>query len=104
MQKTLTPQRQSKDDRFVDNSEEDGTSCRQCLSEDDRFTTCGIAGDIDLLGSSEEELQQFTERLEKTAAQSMQISSDKKTTRQQHQAKAIGQYMDECISVINVKY
>ena len=37
-----------------------------------------FANDIDLLGGSEEELQQFAERLEKTAADyGVEISSDK---------------------------
>ena len=55
-----------------------------------------FADDIDLLEGSEE-LQQLTERLQKTAAgYGMEISSDKsKIYRQQHPSKTIDQHMDE---------
>ena len=56
-----------------------------------------FADDIDLLGGSEEELQQLTERLKKTAVgYGMEISCDKNQNyRQQHQAKSIYQHKDE---------
>ena len=55
-----------------------------------------FANDTDLLGGTEEELQQLTEKLEKTAAgYGMEISSDKsKNSRQQHQPKTIYQRVD----------
>ena len=55
-----------------------------------------FADDIDLLGGSEEELQQLTERLENIAAGSgMEINSDKSNILvKQHQAKTMYQHMD----------
>ena len=53
--------------------------CRQCPLERER-PLCNLlfADDIDLLGGSEEELQQLTERLDKTAAgYGVEISYDK---------------------------
>ena len=72
VEKTLTLQRQSEHDHFADNA------CRQCPSKDGRICNLRFADDIALLGGSELELQQLTERLEKTAPDyGMEISSDK---------------------------
>ena len=71
MQKTSTPQRHSEDDQFADNSEEDAEEVRTSLSSVSvgRRPLCNVrfADDIDLLGDSEEELQQLSERLEKNS-------------------------------------
>ena len=70
--KTLTPQWQSDNDQFADNSEEDVEEVDISLSS----TNLRSADDIDLLGGSEGELQQL--RLEKTADDySMEISDGK---------------------------
>ena len=46
MQQALTALRQSEDDHFANNSEENveevGTHCRRCPSKDGRFATCGL--------------------------------------------------------------
>ena len=81
-QKTLTPQRQSEDDQFADNSEEDegkdDTSLSSVAIRGRLLCNLQFSDDIDLLQCREEELQQLTERLEKTAAgYGMKISSDK---------------------------
>ena len=72
MQKTLAIQWQSEHDQFADSSKEDAEEVDISLSS---VSTGGqplcnlrFADDIDLLRDSEEELQQLSERLEKTAA------------------------------------
>ena len=56
-----------------------------------------VCDNINLLGNSEEELQQLTRRLEETADEcGMEISSDKEqNSHQHHQAKTIHQHTDE---------
>ena len=82
MQETLAPQRQSEDDQFADNAEEDTEEVDALLTlvSIGKRSPCYLqfADDINLLGGSEEEMQQLPERLEKAdAAYGMEISSDK---------------------------
>ena len=68
------------------------------------IAACGwFADDIDLLGSSEEELQKPTERLDKTAAgYRIEIRSDKQNLRRGHQAKATYQYAHSAVTMLAV--
>ena len=81
MQKTLIPLWNSEDDQFADNSQENvkevnDTSLSSVSIGGRPLCNLRFTDDIDLLGGSEEELQQFTERLDKIAA-GCGISSDK---------------------------
>ena len=80
MQKTFTLLQQSEDDQFADNSKYDAEVDTPLSSvyTGILFYNLWFADDIDLLGGSEVELQQLTERLKKTAADySMEFSCDK---------------------------
>ena len=82
MRKTLTPLRQSGDDQFADNSDEDAEEVDTSLSSlsigGQPLCNLGFAGDIDLLVGSEKELQQLTEMLGNAAADyGLEISFDK---------------------------
>ena len=81
MQKALTPLNSSENDCFADYAVEEADEIDTPLS----LVSIGgrplcnfqFANDIDLLGSSEEELQQLTRRLEETVAEyGMEIGSD----------------------------
>ena len=82
MQKALIPQHPPENDCFPGDAVEDAEETDIPLSSVSigRQPLCNLrlADDIDLLGGREEQLQQLTERLEKTAAGcGMEISSDK---------------------------
>ena len=80
MQKALTPVNWSDNDCFVQVQEAEETDTpRPSVSTGGRpLCNLRFADDIDLLGSSEEELQQLTQILEETAAEyGMEICSDR---------------------------
>ena len=78
MQKALTPMHSSVNDCFADEAGETDTSLSSVSIGGRPLCNLRFADDIDLLGSSEEELQQLTRRLEETAAEyGMEISSEK---------------------------
>ena len=68
MEKALTHLWQSENDQSADNSEEVDTSLSSVSIGGRPLCNLQFAGSIDLLGGSEEELQQLVERLEKIAA------------------------------------
>ena len=83
VQMALTPQHQSENDCFADIAAEcaEEIDIHQLSLSMGGRPLCNLrfATDIDLLGGREEELQQLTDRLEKTAAEcGMEISSDKR--------------------------
>ena len=88
MQKTLTPQHPSNDDRFagdaVKDAEETGIPLSSVSIVGRSLCNLRFADDIDLLGGSDKLQQIASERLEKAAAD-----------HQQHQAKPIHQHIDE---------
>ena len=82
MQKILTPVTSSDNDSFADDAAQEAEETDTLLSSvfigGRPLCNLRFADDIDLLGSSEKELQQLTQRLEKTAAEnSVEINSDK---------------------------
>ena len=82
MEKTVRLLQQSENDQFADHSKEDAEEVGTSLSSVSigGWPVCNFrfANDIDLLGGSKEELQQLTQRMEKTAADyGMEISFDK---------------------------
>ena len=82
MQKALTSVNSSENDCFADDAVEETEETDTPLSSlsigGRPLCNLRFADDIDLLGSSVEELQQLTQRLEETAAEhGMEISSDK---------------------------
>ena len=82
MQKALTPVSSPENDCFADDAIEEADESDTPLSSvpNGGRPLCNLrfADDIDLLGKSEEELQQLTQRLDGIAAEhGMEISSDK---------------------------
>ena len=85
MQRAVTPQRPSENDCFADNAIEYAEEIDTLLSSASiygrPFCNLHLTDDVDLLGGTEEELRQLTERLEKRAAgYGMEISSNKSKT------------------------
>ena len=97
---------QSEDDKFANNSEEDAEAVDISLSTvcfgERPICNLRFADGIDLLGGSEEEMQQLTEKLEKTAAVAWK-SADKRqkcsSTSVSSTRFAIHQHLDEYKSV-----
>ena len=99
MQKTLTPQHPSENDCFARDTVKDAEETDIPLSSVSigGLPLCNLrfADDIDLLGCSEEELQQLSERSDKTAAgYGTEISSDKSKIHD-HSIKLRPSSMDE---------
>ena len=90
MQKALTPQPTLQNGCFAGDTAEYAEEINIPLSSVSigRRPLCNLRfpADINLLGGSEEELQQLTERLEKT---------EKQNSRQQRKTEIIYQHMDE---------